>query len=348
MAISLNSARFGELVDPFGGLEDLDKGIIRTPLDPVITYSDDPLRMMRAIRFATQLNFKIEKQSFEAIRSQSERISIISKERITEEINKMILSPKPSIGFELLFDSKLLPLVFPELHKLQGREEKNGIGHKDNFYHTIEVLDNVAERTDDLWLRWAAILHDIAKPATKRFVEGQGWTFHGHEDLGGRWVPKIFKRMRLPLDHKMKFVKNLVTLHLRPIALTKEEATDSAVRRLIFDAGDDLEALMLLCECDITSKNKAKVKRYKERFQNVRQKIKDVEERDAIRNWQPPISGEMIMSTFDIKPCRAVGDIKNAIKDAILDGDIPNDYDAAYQFMIKKGQELGLSLQKTQ
>lgn len=346
MAISLNKDSFGTLVDPFGGLEHLDEKLIKTPLDPDITYSDDPLRMMRAIRFATQLNFRIEEESFAAITRNAERIKIISSERVSEELNKIIAADKPSIGFKLLEESKLLPLIFPELQDLKGIEKRKGIAHKDNFYHTLEVLDNVAERSNNLWLRWSAIMHDIAKPATKRFQEGHGWTFHGHEDMGSKWVPRIFKRMKLPLDNKMKYVQKMVFLHLRPIALTNEEASDSAIRRLIFEAGDDIEDLMILCESDITSKNEGKVKRYLEKFANVRQKLKDVEERDRIRNWQPPITGELIMKTFDIKPCKVIGDIKGAIKDAILDGEIENNYDAAYNFMLKKGVELGLTVKK--
>lgn len=346
MAISLNKDSFGTLVDPFGGLEHLDEKLIKTPLDPDITYSDDPLRMMRAIRFATQLKFRIDDESFAAITRNAERIKIISSERVSEELNKIIAADKPSIGFKLLGESKLLPIFFPEMQDLKGIEKRKGIAHKDNFYHTLEVLDNVAERSDNLWLRWSAIMHDIAKPATKRFQEGHGWTFHGHEDMGSKWVPRIFKRMKLPLDNKMKYVQKMVFLHLRPIALTNEEASDSAIRRLIFEAGDDIDDLMILCESDITSKNEGKVKRYLEKFANVRQKLKDVEQRDRIRNWQPPISGELIMETFDIKPCKLIGDIKGAIKDAILDGDIENNYDAAYNFMLNKGVELGLTVKK--
>jgi len=342
LAIGLNKENFGELIDPFNGLEDLKNKTIRTPLNPEITYSDDPLRMMRAIRFATQLNFEIEKASFDAIKELRNRIEIVSAERITDELNKIILSPIPSKGFRFLFDTKLLHIFFPEMTALQGVEIRNGIGHKDNFYHTIQVLDNVAEKSNSLWLRWSAILHDIAKPPTKRFDENHGWTFHGHEDKGGRMVPKIFRRLKLPLDHKMKYVQKLVTLHLRPIALTNSEITDSALRRLLFDAGDDLEDLMKLCESDITTKNKEKLKRYLERFQVVRQKLQEVEEKDKLKNWQPPISGEEIIKTFNIKPSKEVGVIKQAIKDAILDGEITNDYDAAYSFMLEKGKELGL------
>lgn len=342
MAFSINKNNFGELVDPFDGLSDLENKIIRTPLDPNITYSDDPLRMMRAIRFATQLNFQIEKKSFEAIKTNKERIKIISKERITDELNKIILSPIPSIGFKYLFDSGLLPIIFPELAKLQGVEVRKGMSHKDNFYHTLQVLDNISKKTDNLWLRWAAILHDIAKPPTKRFSEQNGWTFHGHEDLGARWVPGIFQRLKLPLDHKMKYVQKLVGLHLRPIALTFDGITDSAVRRLLFEIGDDLEDLMTLCEADITTRNKAKEERYLQRFQKVREIVLEVEERDKIRNWQPPITGELIMKTFGLEPCREVGVIKNAIRDGILDGNIKNDYEEAFKFMLNLGHELGL------
>jgi poly(A) polymerase len=346
LAINLHPNNYGELIDPFNGLEDLKNKIIRTPLNPDITYSDDPLRMMRAIRFASQLNFTIEEQSLLSITKNKERINIISKERITDELNKIILSPKPSYGFNMLFDTGLLHLIFPEMVALQGVEIRNGMGHKDNFYHTLEVLDNVAEKTDNLWLRWAAILHDIAKPATKRFDPEQGWTFHGHEDKGGRMTAKIFNNLRLPVDHKMKYVQKLVTLHLRPIALTKEEISDSALRRLIFDAGEELEDLMLLCRCDITSKNKEKVKKYLTRFDEVEKKLKDVEERDHIRNFQPPISGEEIIKTFDLKPSKEVGIIKNQIKDAILEGEIANNYQEAFIFMLEKAKELGLTQKK--
>ncbi|MFP5471780.1 MAG: CCA tRNA nucleotidyltransferase [Bacteroidia bacterium] len=346
LAINLHPNHFGELVDPFNGMEDLKNKIIRTPLNPDITYSDDPLRMMRGIRFATQLGFTIEENSFKSITKNAERISIISKERITDELNKIILAKKPSIGFKMLFDTGLLPLIFPEITALQGVEEQNGKGHKDNFYHTLEVLDNVAEKSENLWLRWAAILHDIAKPVTKKFDEKHGWTFHGHEDKGARMVPKIFRNLRLPADHKMKYVQKLVALHLRPIALTKEEITDSALRRLIFDADEDLEDLMLLCRCDITSKNKEKVKKYLLRFDMVEQKLKDVEERDHIKNWQPPISGEEIITIFDLKPSKEVGILKNSIKDAILEGEIANNYQEAFNFMLLKAKELGLTPKK--
>lgn len=342
LAISLNPGNSGELIDPFGGLQDLENGLIRTPLDPDITYSDDPLRMMRAIRFATQLQFTIEEQSFQSIANNKERIEIISKERITEELNKIILSPSPSIGFNMLFDTGLLHLIFPEMAKLQGVDDVDGFRHKDNFYHTLQVLENLCKTSHDLWLRWAAILHDIAKPATKKYYPDQGWTFHGHEDLGARMVPGIFKRLKLPLDQKMKYVQKLVFLHLRPIALTNGNITDSAVRRLLFEVGDDLEDLMKLCEADITTKNKAKEEKYLQRFQKVRETIQAVEERDRIRNWQPPISGEMIMETFGLKPGREVGIIKSKIRDAILDGDIRNDFEEAWQLMINLGKELGL------
>ena len=341
LAISLSAASFGEVIDPFNGLKDLANKLLKTPLNPSITFDDDPLRMLRAIRFATQLNFEIEANTLAAISPLANRLKIISQERITDELNKIILSKKPSKGFKLLFDTKLLHQFFPEMVNLQGVSIKDNLGHKDNFYHTLQVLDNVAENSTDLWLRWAAILHDIAKPATQRFEEGHGWTFHGHEVVGAKWTPKIFTRLKLPLDDKMKFVQKMVMLHLRPISLTKENITDSAIRRLIFDAGNDLENLLLLCDADITSKNENKVKRYKENLKLVLQKIREVEERDHIRNWQPPITGEIIMQTFNIKPSREVGVIKDAIKDAILDGLIPNNYDAAYSLMLEKGKELG-------
>jgi poly(A) polymerase len=343
LALSLNKADFGTLVDPFGGITDLENEVIRTPLEPNITYSDDPLRMMRAIRFASQLGFFIEEKSLNAIKENKDRISIVSKERIIDELNKIILAPKPSVGFKLLFKTELLQIIFPELANLYGVETRNGKSHKDNFYHTLQVLDNISPNTDNLWLRWSAILHDIAKPATKRFFADQGWTFHGHEDRGARMVPKIFKNLKLPLDSKMKYVQKLVMLHLRPIALTNEWVTDSAARRLIFEAGEDLEDLMTLCEADITTKNKLKEKRYLERFEQVRQKLKAVEERDKIRDFQPPISGELIMDTYNLKPCREVGVIKQAIKDAILDGAIKNDYEEAFEYMLLQGKEIGLT-----
>ena len=344
MAISLNSHSFGKLIDPFGGLDDLDRKWIRTPLDPDITYSDDPLRMMRAVRFASQLGFRIEESSLTAIRRNSQRLEIISAERIHTELNKIILSPRPSRGFKLLFKTKLLHQFFPEMVALQGVEWRKGVGHKDNFYHTLEVLDNVAEQSDSLWLRWAAIMHDIAKPPTKRFDARSGWTFHGHEDRGARMIPKIFARLKLPMDAKMKYIQKLVLLHLRPIALTKDVVTDSAIRRLLFEAGDDIDDLMILCRADITSKNEAKVERYLRNYEVVVSKLKEVEEKDNIRNFQPPVSGEEIMETFGIPPSRPVGDIKNAIKEAILDGDIRNDPIEAKQLMLRLGQEMGLTL----
>ncbi|TVR38572.1 MAG: HD domain-containing protein [Cryomorphaceae bacterium] len=344
LAISLNPGDFGEVVDPFGGLQDLEKKLLKTPLNPDITFSDDPLRMMRGVRFASELGFRIDSKALKAIRRNSPRLEIVSGERISTEFNRILLSPKPSLGLNLLFETRLLDQFLPELVKLHGVEVKNGIAHKDNFYHTLQVVDNVSDESNNLWLRWAALLHDIAKPETKRFFEGAGWTFHGHEDRGALMVPKIFKRLKLPLDHKMKYVQKLVLLHLRPIALTKEEATDSALRRLLFEAGDDLDDLMTLCKADITSKNEAKVKRYLENYERVKKRLVEVEEKDRIRNWQPPIDGKEIIETFQLKPGPEIGQIKNAIKDAILDGDIPNDYDAAYRFMVAYAEKLNLQI----
>lgn len=343
MAWSLNDATFGQLVDPFDGMDDLEDGIIRTPCDPDITFSDDPLRMMRAVRFASQLGFTIEEETFEAIRRNRERIRIVSRERIATELNKIVLSPVPSMGFELLDLTGLLELIFPELYKLKGVEKRGAHAHKDNFVHTLKVLDNVARRSDDLWLRWAAILHDIAKPQTKAYDPKTGWTFHGHEVLGSKMTPGIFRQLKLPMNECMKFVQKLVFLHLRPIILSEDLVTDSAVRRLLFEAGDDVEALMILCEADITSGIDAKVKRYLANFELVRQKMKDLEERDRVRNFQPPITGEIIMQTYGIAPCREIGDIKEVIKNAILDGEIPNDYDAAYAMMEQLAAERGLT-----
>lgn len=343
MAIQLNQSSLGKLEDPFNGREDLKKRIIRTPLDPEKTYTDDPLRMMRGIRFATQLDFKIEKKSMNAIHQNTKRISIISQERITNELNKIILSENPSIGFKLLFESKLLHEFFPEMTDLEGVETINNHTHKDNFYHTLEVLDNICKNTNDLWLRWAAILHDIAKPQTKKYEAKSGWTFHAHDFIGGKMVPKIFKKLKLPLNEKMNYVKKIVTLHLRPIVLAQDIVTDSAIRRLLFDAGNDIDDLMILCDADITSKNPKKVKKYLKNFQLVRKKLKEVEKKDKIRNWQPPINGIEIMKIFNIPACKEIGILKNAIKDAILDGKIKNNKSHALKFLIKQAKELNLS-----
>ncbi|HFA49029.1 MAG TPA: HD domain-containing protein [Bacteroidetes bacterium] len=346
MAVSLNEEDFGSLVDPFGGLVHLEEKLIKTPTDPGQTFSDDPLRMMRAIRFSTQLDFKIERETLRGIAKYRNRIHIVSKERIITELNKIVLAHRPSKGFRLLLDTGLLDCIFPEMTKLLGKEVRNGIGHKDNFYHTLQVLDNLSKKTKNLWLRWAAIMHDIAKPQTKRFHQKDGWTFHGHEMLGAAMVPRIFKKLKLPLDNKMKYVQKLVQLHLRPIALTKEEITDSAVRRLLFDAGDDIDDLMLLAQADITSKNEKKVKRYLRNYEFLKIRLKEVEEIDRMRNWQPPVSGLDIMETFNIPPSREVGIIKNAIREAVLDGVVGNNFAAAYGFMLEKGKALGLKAQK--
>jgi poly(A) polymerase len=347
LAISLQEHDFGQIIDPFGGLAHLEQKLIKTPLEPGKTFSDDPLRMMRAVRFANQLGFSIHPGTFEAIKKYKTRLHIISKERIATELEKILMTPQPSVGFKLLFDSDLLQLFLPEMVALQGVEDRNGRGHKDNFYHTLEVLDNVCRRSDNLWLRWSAVLHDIAKPATKRFHPDTGWTFHGHEWVGANMVPKIFRNLRLPLDGKMDFVQKMVRLHLRPISLTKEEVTDSAVRRLLYDAGPDIEDLMKLCESDITTKNPKKMARYLEGYEYLKERMAEVSQADRMRLWQPPITGEIIMETFGIPPSREVGIVKTAVREAILDGELPNDFDPAFQRMLEEGEKIGLVAKKT-
>ncbi len=342
LAVCLNKARFGELVDPFDGVWDMEDRLIRTPLDPDITFSDDPLRMMRCVRFATQLNFYIDDDTFDALERNKERIRIISRERIADELNKIMMTDTPSKGFVELSRCGLLPLIFPELAALEGVTKVDGKGHKDNFYHTLEVLDNVCRHSDNLWLRWAALLHDIGKPRTKKFVPGMGWTFHNHNFIGAKMIPEIFRKMKLPMNEKMKYVQKLVELHMRPIVIADEEVTDSAVRRLLFEAGDDIEDLMMLCEADITSKNVQRKQRFLDNFKLVRRKLVDLEERDRIRNFQPPVSGEEIMAVFGLSPCREIGSLKMSIKDAILEGEIPNDHDAAFDYMLKRAEKMGL------
>ncbi len=343
LAVSLNDKDFGHILDPFGGLQHLEQKLLKTPTDPGRTFADDPLRMMRAIRFSSQLGFQIEPETLKAVARYRNRIHIVSQERITTELEKILASAKPSVGFKHLFDSGMLHIIFPEMVALHGVEIRDGIGHKDNFYHTLQVVDNLCRKTNNIWLRWGAVLHDIAKPPTKRFNKEEGWTFHGHETLGAAMVPRIFKKLRLPLDQKMKYVQKLVQLHLRPISLTKEEITDSAVRRLLFECGDDIDDLMLLAEADITSKNDAKVSRYLANYEILRLRLIELEEKDRLRNWQPPVTGIDIMNTFEIQPSKEVGVIKNAIREAILEGEIPNEFEPAYGLMLKEGEKMGLT-----